>query len=371
MRTRFFFLLFLAFPFKVFSQYLNNDSCAAAYTLIPSTGLSYKTFSFAGSTPNPVIIPSQCGALNFPKDVWFSFNTGTNTTFKIQLKNDYDNYLFLYNGTCSGLQEQYCQLLSGTNHSSQTISLNPNTNYYLRLLCVVDGANGIAIRIVTTNKTLHSKPAGGLWHLATTWEEGRSPEKGDSVYITDGSRVEIKNPIVPSEDTLAYLQIGGSSSTKARLIVNNYAASNYLFLKGDLHVMPGDSMVYKDDYPPIHFLADIHQEGIIHSAGKGKFFIDGNGKQRWYGGGQMSGNLSGITVNKFSDSLHLENNIQVALLTLANGVINNTGTIKLAPLSGFFTSNGTIDRYRGQLTHPPTFNIPTNYQYGVYTLLYN
>jgi hypothetical protein len=370
MKKVLYYFLFLAFPHQLFSQYLNNDSCGAAYTLVPSTATVYKDFSFIGSTPNPSTIPNQCGQTIFPRDVWFKFNTGQYTRFQIRFQSAYGRYFFIYENNCNSYPEILCASITGTDLASNEFTLSPNTTYLLRLLSSTNFTNAIAIKAVTGSHSIHSKPAGGLWHLATTWEEGRSPEKGDSVYITDGSRVEIKNQIATSEDTLAYLQIGGSGSTKARLIVNNSAANNPLFLKGNLHVLPGDSMVYKDDYPTFHFLADIHQEGIIHSAGKGKIFIDGNGKQRWYGGGPMSGNLNSIIVNKFSDTLHLGNNIQVALLTLANGVVNNTGTIKLAPLSGFFSSNGTIDRYRGQLTHSPTFNIPTNYQYGIYTLNY-
>ena len=360
-------LLFLSSK-ELFAQTipgLQIDSCHKAYNLIPGiSSTSFVDFNFYNTSLLKKVFLPLCQDSARDLRVWFKFQTeNTPRLYRIGARR-MEAKIDLLIGNCNSLISKLCFTSPDlASNYSPFIYLVPNTQYFIKVYkdFTFNNPPGILVQSIPLSRKIRSTAAGGLWHLTTTWQEGRVPIDGDSVFITDGSTVTVNSQSsLVRPNYLDYLQVGGVSNTMiARL---NFNTGWLLRLKGNGFIGSGDSLkIARFGSISLYCEKNLILDGIfsnLRTASTIRF--NGSGKQVFSGSGKISGQLSYFIVDKPADTLISTFSIHSETLRLYKGVFNNVGPFLLTNQQSFGVDSIRGDIYRsvGKVLNPISFSPP-------------
>ena len=184
----------------------DNDDCAAAFSLNVNAYNQCNSPS-SGTTENATQdgpVSTVCGATTGGGDVWYSFNSGTNTSVIINLENTgvgAANYA-VYTGTCGSLTEVDC----GNSLANATLIVSASTEYLVRIYSYAGQETEFDICIQETLCGVSAPEITGfanLSHHGTTvqWASSDLPAGGEFIirYHEFGNSPNFSYKIVPIE----------------------------------------------------------------------------------------------------------------------------------------------------------------------------
>ena len=357
------------------------DSCHKAFQLIPSSGITFKGFGFKNHNLPNVFLP-LCQDSTSSYQSWFKFTTSStavNSIFRFVMQNA-GYRIQLYTNLCSNLTEVGCFKMESIPQVAYSyspfISLLQNTEYKIKI-SYWDGfpPAEIAIQYIPNSRKVRSTTTGGLWNQTTTWQGGRVPIDGDSVYITDGSSVTVNLQTTGLPPNLAYLKVGGEASSKARLVINSTFSWQFT---GDVYIGQGDTlrdMATSAGNMDFNFEKNLTVDGVVKVV-TSRFTFLGTGRQTLGGAGNIWSSNTYFYIDKPSDTLHSQLGLSLSALVLTRGVFNNIKPVSFINGYDAFaldSTKGSIRRILGKMTRKPDYgrNIPIKSNLNFFLLDYS
>lgn len=214
-----------------FYAYAYNTNCIGTPVYLTTNPL------FATITMPAEAVPI-CPSAFFPSDGatgipiaqnWFWSSVGATPS-----TSGYHVYLSV-NSALVAAENPSVRVATVTSNSYTPTNLNYSTTYYWKIVPInsLGTPSGCTVNSFTTYvpTTVTSKPGGGLWSSAATWQSGVVPQAGDDVVIADGATVTVDVPVTGIRN----LTIGQGSSG----VLQWGSATNNLTLNGNLTVNTG------------------------------------------------------------------------------------------------------------------------------------
>lgn len=299
--------------------------------------------------------------------VWFKFITETNPKlYRLKIDDIPNSSVQVFKGeNCDTLNLVFCKKgFTEYTYYTNFLNLEPNREYKIKLFRpFLPGNNpGIAVQSIPFSRKISSKVTGGFWHLASTWQEGRIPIDGDSVYITPGSRVLVNGQYFSVRPSyMAYLQVGSNTAGSLPASISAQGASFFANVRGNIEVGTGDSLIALASQAGAIGLQtekDLVLNGVLAAGNfQSDLYFTGQGKQRFYGSGKILAKINQLTINKPGDTVHCQFPVWANKLYLTKGVYNAISPFYLAsnrPQNGGTDSvKGSIFRVFGRMTRKP------------------
>lgn len=344
---------------------LQIDSCHKARLIVAAANPVVTTFDLTGLNSTLRVYLGSCLDSARNRSVWFRFKTDSVLKmYRVAISGMDLSHSQLYKGSCDALEEVYCRQM-GTQiwDNSDFYLLETNTEYKIRITrtTFTDPPLQVKVETIAPSRKVHSKVTGGLWHLPATWQEGRIPIVGDSVFITPGSRVTASSQYFSIRPTyLAYFQVGSDLPGSPPAILSA-TGSFSLSCKGNIEIGAGDSVIaLASSSGSVFFQADknLILNGVLATGNmKAALTFSGQGRQEFRGTGKILTKFSFLGVRNQTDTVHCHFPIHTNRLDLEKGVFNPLLAFRLANTAptgiSLDSTKGTIVRIHGRTTRKP------------------